>query len=613
MRYYLIMKKKRKDLKNKNPVQKTAFPKIKNILRENKFFIILLVFVCAAVYFNVLAGEFLVVDDLSGFVNNEQIRNLPESLKNLQIQTTVYALSYQFFGINPLPLHLISLFLHIGVTILVFIFLYLLFGKEVSLIASLLFAVHPVNTEAISWISGAPYLYHALFTYLIIISHLVYKQNKNNLYFFTAITLFSLALVIIRSPWVLVMPIALVIIDQFFLEKKISFKSFSRLLLFAIPIIIFYLTSFQESYTTRVSYRQDGTHSAMNQQSLKPVIESYPYTIYSMLKLYLFPRDLTVYYDGNIITNMIYVSMFIVSILFVCFIVYSWRKNRRTAGLLIILPLLIAPTFSPIKITWFIAERYLYLGSAFFCTLVAMLVLKLEDKTKIKHLSLILTILLLTIYSARTILRNNDWKDSKSLALATIKTSPYSVRPYNDLGGVYFMEKNIEKAKEYYQKALEVNPSSNTAMSNLGLIYLQNGLPEFAVKTAEEITGLDSEPYQQPFNQGTNAFQNKQNRLALYYFSQALAVNPSFVEAIDAAGIVYLKENEIDFAIQQFKKSLKIQPNREESLYMLGFAEYKKKNFQVAKEYLIKTLEINPDHTEAQQNLKMLEEVSPAR
>lgn len=582
--------------------------KPRDIIRENFTFIGLLIFVCVIVYLNALNGEFSVVDDLSGFVKNEQIRNLSGSLKTFQIETVAYSLSYHLFGISPFPLHLNSLILHIGVTILAFISISMLFGKEISLISSLLFAVHPVNTEAVSWISGVPYLYRTLFAYLIIIPYLIYKQNKNNLYFIIAMTIFSLALILTKSPWILVIPMALVVIDQFFLEKKISIKSFLKLSLFVIPVAIFYLISLQESYTMRVSYRRDGTHTVMNQQALTPMLESYPYTIYSLLKLYIFPKNLTIYYDGNIITDTTYISMFVTTALFILSIAYFWKKNRKVAGLFIILPVLIAPTFSPVKVTWFIAERYLYLGAGFFCVLMAMLILKLEDKTKMKYLSVVLTVSLLVIYSIRTISRNNDWSSPKSLALATIKTSPYSVRSYNDLGGAYAMKGDFETAIKYYEKALEVNPS-NTAMRNLGYIYLQNGFPEFTVGKDEETAEIDPNLYQTLFNQGVSEFQNGQHRIALYYLSKALEVNPSFVDAIGVVGAIYLKENKLDFASKQFKNFLKIDPRRDMPFYMLGSIEYKKGNFQAAREYLIKTLEINPDHAEAQQNLKMLEKM----
>lgn len=575
---------------------------IKEILVQNILPIGLLVFLCVAVYFNGLGGEFAVVDDLTSFVENEENRDLVRNFKALDLQLIVYSLSYRLFGINPLPLHLVSLTLHAIVTILAFISLYTLFGRGISLIASLLFAVHPVNTETVTWISGSPYLWNTLFAYLVIVPFILYRRwrgGRRYRHLITSAIIYVLALILVRSPWTLIVPPALVVIDQFFCSKKLSFRSGARFLLFIIPALIFFFGVIYSRQVERSAPEEGITSVTLNQQSLTR-LQSYPYTIYSMWKLYIFPKDLTIYYDGNPITNVTRASMFVVSAIFIIAIIYFWKKNRKVVGTFLMLLVLIAPALSPFRLTWFIAERYLYFGTVFFGALVAMLLLQLEKKTGIKRLSVILTALLVITYSFRTIVRNNDWKTPKALALATIKTSPYSVRAYNDLGNIYLMEEDYERATQYYREALEIFPRSGTAVHNLGIVYLRSGIPDMP-ETADPVR------FQQLFTKGVNAFRDKFYEDALFYFGEALRINPNSAEANEAAGSIYAVRGKLDFAFKHFSQAIELDPTKELSWYMLGRIEQKWENIEAARKYFTRTLDVNPEHLGAREGLEKIQ------
>lgn len=312
-----------------------------------------MVFICFAVYFNSLNGQFVVVDDLHGFVQNNNIQNLGASLKSLHLQNIIYAFSYHFFGINPLPLKITALVFHAMNTILVFALFYLLFGKRIAMISSFLFSVHPVNSEAVNWISANPYLFNAFFFFLVTIFYVLYKKSGLKNYFIISLILYTIGIVLIQSVWLLIIPMALIFIDQFLLEKKFNFYNLQKIILYLIPFVLIFGVTVYKGFQERVSYRNNQSgRTLVNQQSLTPVIEGYPYSLYEMSRLYVFPKNLTIYYDGVKVDMTLKILMFSSFLIYLFLVVYFYRKSRKITGLLVLLPVLVAPVFNPQKITW---------------------------------------------------------------------------------------------------------------------------------------------------------------------------------------------------------------------------------------------------------------------
>jgi len=77
----------------------------------------------------------------------------------------LFAVQHTLLGLSPLPYHLVSFSVHLATTF----FIYRLFGqlpphRPNAFIAAALFALHPLNTETVSWISGQMSLFSTLCT-----------------------------------------------------------------------------------------------------------------------------------------------------------------------------------------------------------------------------------------------------------------------------------------------------------------------------------------------------------------------------------------------------------------------------------------------------------------
>lgn len=554
-------KKGKKQRKRKRKVEKIEVPSIKKITKANWKFMVFFTLLSFLIYFNSLDNQLTLVDDIQAIVFNEKIKDLPTYLREMNLLKSIQATSYRFFGYDPLPIRINSVVMHLLTTILVFYFTYIVWGKKISQIATLVFATHPINTEAVTWISGSPYLYYGFFMFLIFNLYVLYYAKKENKYLAAALIVYVIEMVGMRSPWVLVPPLALIVLDQLILEKKFDISRLWWVALFAVPISIYLLVYFGGAMEARIAARSaGGTRITMHTQALKPVTQGYPYSTYLMSKLYVFPKTLTVYYDGMEVTTGLLLSMYITFIAYAAVTIFLLKKHRQIAGILIMLPILIAPAYSPIKITWFLSERYLYSGTAFVGVLFGMGTLYLKNKINSKYISYGLLGVILVLFSIRTVLRNDDWQDTESLSYANIEAAPLSVRAYNDMGGHFYYQGDVKKAVEWYEKGLEVVPTSGTAINNLGFIYFELGPLIFWEDV--QLPDVDEEIAKELYGYGLQVMdEGGEPRTVSYFLNKSLLFNPYDVDVILHTAEMYKSLGMPNHAARLFEYALSLYPD----------------------------------------------------
>lgn len=563
------------------------------LLRSTGIYFVFFFIVAFIVFGNSINNDFAVVDDLPGYIENEGIRNIPKSFSTFNIQQIVYSLNYHFFGINPTPLRIFAITNHAIAAYLLFLIIKYIYNSKIAMIASLLFVVHPTTTETINWISAQFYIVMAIIIFISLLLLIAYRKTSNKQYIYVICLLFALDIIFIRHAWVFILPFIIVAFDFFFLEKKQHQQLYKLFLGICIPLIIlFIIVNFSGQFTQRLLSRNESGKTLQNEQSLTPVIQGYPFTLYSMLRLYIYPQDLTIYYDGNKITTTTHLLMYTSFVLYILAIIWSFKQNKKIAGILILLLIFILPVLSPKKITWFIAERYLYLGTGFFTTLIGLLVFHIENKYKIKYVAFIVTTIIVLLYSFRTISRNKDWKNPETLAFATMKTSPYSVRPYNDLAGYYVLKNKYDDAKNYYMKALSIS-SSLTAVRNLGHIYMDQGF-DTRIQTLNQPSDLI-------YNEALRMIQSQEYYAAAYYLNEAQIKDPNNPNIQNRIAELFVLYERKDIARQIIQNVINNNTANADTFYILAYISYTEKNYAQSLLFINQALAIDPNHVAALQ------------
>jgi protein O-mannosyl-transferase len=477
---------------NEEQIQISSFSDVKNLLRSNGLFVFLLFLLVFTVYFYNLSADFVSADDLAGYVNNPEIRNLSETIKTARLGLIYYSVMYLTFGANPFPLHLVSLLLHAVAVILVFVFAYITFGKRIAAVSSILFAVHPVTAEAVSWISGHAYLSSAVIIFSSLITYYIYRNSGKYIYLIVSVGIFIFGAVFIRTGWIIsTLPFILAALELGVFKTRLTKKTITQLAPYFALSASFVAFYFYQAFFTRLQDLQ--TVYGLNPEQATPWLNRVPYTIYMTFKLLVFPKDLSFFHEGQIISTPLYIFMIFTTVSVFLSIILLWKKQRIIAGLLLIVVFSVLPTLSPVQISFFIAERYMYVGTAFFCILIAVLIFKAEKKIPAKNFVIITAAVLTLLFSVRTAIRTVDWHNSKNLWLATSKTAPYSPRVYNNLGDAYANENNFEMSVQAFQTAILLNPEYVDAIHNLGNIYLQTGHFDLAREQFEKALELNPE------------------------------------------------------------------------------------------------------------------------
>jgi len=488
-------------------------------LVERKYFFLLVIILCVGVYLSILDNAF-VSDDVQGILENPQIGNLSLTLKKFDLNVLLKDLVFLAFGKSPLAYHVVNLVLHILATILVYFFVLILTEDyRLSSFATLLFALHPIHTEAVTWISGRGYVLYSVFFLLSFIFY-HFSQPLPALIFYT-LSLFS-------SAWALPLLIVFPLYGWYLRGKKFDWGFYLALL--AVAGLNLFLV-----------YRVGGiTSRALRGASVggtRDYTITMPHSLTQYLYLVSWPIKLSFYRENDLLTSTyILFSRVIASIfIFILPLFFFLRKMKLALFFLLFFLASISLSLSPIKVGWYVAERYLYLGSISFCVLLAFLLLEVGEKLSRPHLALILLLPILLLYFARTFIRNDDWQSRESLWTVTVRDSPRSPRAHNNLGDVYGRKGDWKKAVVEFQTALKLKPNYAAPYHNLGIAYLNLGDFEIAKK----------------------------------YLLRAIELSPRYDSAYYVLGIISLKEGNSTEAQRHWEHCLEINPRNADCRWSL--------------------------------------------
>jgi hypothetical protein len=152
-----------------------------------------------------------------------------------------HMLDVQLFGMNAGAHHLVSVFIHIVNSILLFFGLQYIAGSwQKSAFVAALFAVHPTHVESVAWIAERKDVLSGFFWILTIWAHGWYARHGGFWRYTTALSLFACGLM--SKPMVVTLPCVLLLMDYWPLQR-LTLASWKRVLLEKIPYLFGVLIS----------------------------------------------------------------------------------------------------------------------------------------------------------------------------------------------------------------------------------------------------------------------------------------------------------------------------------------------------------------------------------
>lgn len=402
-----------------------------------------------------------------------------------------YAAEYKLFGLAPFIYHLDNLLIHIGCGISLFLLLYKLFkSKFLAFSTSFLFAIHPVNTEAVSYAAGRGdplfFFFLLLFLYLSL-----FKSRKH--YFFS---FFFFVLSLLSKETALIGPFLFLLV-HFIYQKDYKEKVILKIIKKSIPFFIidfiyFFLRltvlnfqntlnfyNYQNAYTNSIFIR---LNTFLN------LIPAYLYLLINPVNLHM-ERQVNIF-------NQITPNEVITFALLIFLFIFSLRTFRKTPVLLFAFLwffINFIPSSGIIPISGVFYEHFLYSPAVGFYLFLSFLLLKFINKLKNSYLKLcLLTLFLiyLIILGIKTVKRNSEWYDAITFYNNMFRYTESS-RARNNLAMAYAQDGNNQKAIEQYKKALTLSDVYPETHYNLANSYSALGDLDSAGKEYKKAIGLD--------------------------------------------------------------------------------------------------------------------------
>jgi tetratricopeptide (TPR) repeat protein len=236
------------------------------------------------------------------------------------------------------------------------------------------------------------------------------------------------------------------------------------------------------------------------------------------------------------------------------------------------------------------------------------------DKIKMTQVLPYFFMVLLILYSAKTISRNFDWKDSFTLYTRDVQTSVNSAVITKGAGHELLLKAEAvkdtiekryyaKKAIPYLEQAAKMNKST-TEVFLLGNAYHETGEYEQALNIYIETMKLNP-----TYDKAYNNYFISVNRLPIpamkiKYYTLLIQTNGERFEPYYNKGLVYGKEMHLlDSSIVNLIRAIRIDSTKLDCLSDLGVAFAMKGNFAQSAFYLEKALRINPNDMKIRQNL----------
>jgi tetratricopeptide (TPR) repeat protein len=497
--------------------------KLSNWLKENYPYLIALTLLVGVAYFNSLGNGF-VADDVPEILNNPDLTKVNHIFSGLPVfvRPFLYFLTGNLFGKSPTAFRLVNILFHLGSVGLTYALVSLLIDSTVGFFAAALLAVHPLETEAVAWISGGAHSFYGFFALLGLTLYLLVRRNPKFLPFWIG----GLTLTFISSEMAMFFPLILLV---FSFASQTLRQDWKKLIPPLILALVWGLLS-----AGRIGLRATTIQAEQPQAAhfYNPLLQI-PIAITSYLELIFWPKNLTLYHSEMTFSSVEYYSRVLVFLIFLGLIVYALKKNRTVFFWLSFFLLALLPTLNPLGISWIVAERYAYLGAVGIFVVIAVtvntIIEKIEFSLRLDRTVIFYVILglLLTPLTVRTIARNNDWKNQDTLWLATAKTSPSSPQNHNNLGDLYGRRGDLERSAAEFQKAIELNPEYADAYHNLGNTYWQMGEIEEAIECFRKAAELKPSLWQSCQNLAAIYFEQGNLTAAKDWMEKAVAANPT--------------------------------------------------------------------------------------
>ncbi len=586
---------------SKNKIQKGAggkssnkkvFIGVKNqyqTLKKFRYHILALtlLFLGFLIYYNTLNVPFY-FDDYDSIIDNPTIKNLSYfkqyngiyDLMHIRYFSYLsFAINFYYSGVSVVGYHITNIAIHFLSSIMVMLLIRQILDSptvkdsltnndkfKIAVFGSILFLVHPIQTQAVTYIVQRMTSLATLF-YLTTVFFYVWGRN---LYYSSST---------IKNKLVVV-PLFLASAIAFFLSL------FSKEIAVTLPIsIVMCELLFIRNRKMKISWGVVGTITAFFLVTIIVVITNYglpieadniPRLVYlftqidvmfTYFRLLFFPVYQNIDYDFPLRSSLVDPELIIKLMVILAILFYAIKEVKKnkiiTFGIFWFF-ITISVESSIIPIRDVINEHRLYLPMFGFVIMMGVFLLKMSKKFSGQKTFYIMSLILTVVLSILSYERNKLWNDPGKMWSDVISKSPAKDRPYLARGSYYLRENQADAAIADFLKVISLNKKEFRAYDNIGYAYQTKDMYDQAIR----------------------------------YHDIAIQMNPSSAFSYNNRGVCLLYLKEWDKAILDFNKAISLQNTYTDAYFNLGYVYYLMQDYSSSIKYFSQALILNPSYND---------------
>jgi len=554
---------KRKKQSNDSPIHSV-------IDTRTRWILLAILLLTAAIYAPTFQNEFVNWDDDLYVTDNYWVQNFSgESIKQFwtaevaanyhPLTMMTLGMNYMISGMNPWSYQLVNILLHLLNVFLVFYAIFLLTdGKsEVALIVALIFGIHPMHVESVSWVAERKDVLYTVFFMGGMITYLQYLKNLDRKYYIWTIVLFLLSL--LSKPAAVVFPVVLLLVD-YYKDRELKINLLIEKAPLFILAIIFGLI------TTQIQSKSAVGDFAFFSIPERIMIGSYTFSAY--IAKFFVPIKLSSFYPYpyplGTLTTLIQVAPLAV-LLVVGIAAYSLKRTKILIfglGFYLVTIALVLQFLVTVGDT-LLSERYTYVPYIGLAFMIAMgydyLVQQGQKLQTVRYAALGILGVAMLYFAYASFTRTQVWKNSETLWADVISKYPDVPVANNNLGLLY-RRQDPQKALQHYNKALEVNERYSIAYLNRGNLYFDMGKDNEAIADYSKV--LEYNPNESKAYSAIGALHARGGRydVALENLNKAIQIASTYADPYLNRALTYTSMQRYPEAIADYDQYLKLKP-----------------------------------------------------
>ncbi len=512
-----------------------------------------------------------------------------------------YCLEFKIFGLDPKPFHIHNLILHLINVSLVYIFIQkFLKKKEISIIVTALFALHPMHVESVAWLSERKDLLYSLFFLLSLIFYLNYLKNLSQLKFLIFSFLFFILSLCSKSA-AAPLPLILLLIDYYNSRELLS----KKVILEKIP---FFAISILFGVIAIITQKNFG---ATNMAPSFPAYDrvfliSYAFVFY-LIKFFVPVNLCSIYYYPIKVNGLLPLEYYIspLAILLIVFFIYkiiSHRKIIITGMLFFVFMIGMVIQIIPLgrSIT---SDRYTYIPFIGISIIIGYFYIHLKNQYKkyVPYLTIILFFFI--FYSCYAVIeRCKVWHDGLTLCTDVAKKNPDQSHALAALAYAKMDNNDFYGAIEDYNKSLILKKDAES--------YNNRGNAKYKLKNYAAAI----EDYTLAIKTDTNyslAYYNKAAaieqlapdwNMSVKLYTKAIQCDKNYMLAYSSRGLAKYHLNDLNGAMEDCNKAIQLDTTYYVAYHNRGIIYFSLKQYQKAIQEYETTIRLKPDYDIAYSN-----------